>query len=116
MFPDSKYATKFCSAKTTCIVKGALYPHFSVSVESICRDGPFLTLCDEGNDTDMYFSILVQLWDERVCMPATKKKLVMIYNITLLMLKVFLTSLMKLGRKEIFHSQMLWVLNQIPVM
>ena len=93
MFPNSKIATKFSLArtKTTCIVKGALYPHFTMPVESVCRDGSFSILCDEGNDTDnKYFAILVRLWDGRVCMQWT------CLYVALLMLKVFLTSLMKL--------------------
>lgn len=75
MFPDSKIATKFSSArtKTTCIVKGALHPHFTAPVEKMCREGPFSILCDEGNGTDnKHFAILVRFWDERVSMPSTR--------------------------------------------
>ena len=68
IFPDSKIANLVRhSPKTTCIVKGELYPHFTMPVESMCRDGPFSILCDESNDTDKYFAILVRLWDRRVC-------------------------------------------------
>ena len=97
MFPDSETATKFSSActKTTCILKGALYHHFTMPVESICRDGPFSILCDEGNDTDnKYFAILVRLWDERVCMPATRFLDMPICNIA--NAQSLFTSLMKL--------------------
>ena len=39
----------------------------------MCREGPFSILCDEGIDTkNKYFAMMVQLWDERVCMPATR--------------------------------------------
>ena len=96
MFPDSNITTKLNSActQTICIVKGALYPHFTTPVESMCCYVPFLILCDEGNDTDnKYFAILVRLWDERVCIPATRFLDMPICNI---ILKVFLTSLMKL--------------------
>ena len=38
MFPDGKIATKFSSActKTTCIAKGALYPHFTTPAWKAC--------------------------------------------------------------------------------
>ena len=46
---------------------------FYNAVKSMCRDGPFSILYDEGNDADhKYFAILIRLWDERVCMPATR--------------------------------------------
>ena len=53
MFPDSKIASKFSSAhtKTTCILKGALHPHFTEPVEKMFKYGPFSILCDEGNDS-----------------------------------------------------------------
>ena len=77
MFPDSKIASKFSSAytKTTCIVNGALHPHFTETVEKMCTDGPFSILCGEGNDShsdDKKFAILVRLWDEIVRKPATR--------------------------------------------
>ena len=54
MFPDSKIARAFSCArtKTTCIVKGALNPHFTDPVIQLCKNGPFSILCDEDSDTD----------------------------------------------------------------
>ena len=75
MFTDSKIAKGFSSAKTktTCIVKGALYPHFAEPVIEQCRTGPFTIMCDEGNDTaDKNFAILVRLWDEKLGKPVTR--------------------------------------------
>ena len=48
MFPDSKIAHAFSSARTkaTCIVKGALFPHFTEPVFEMCRKSPFSILCD----------------------------------------------------------------------
>ena len=75
MFPDSKIAKAFSSArtKTTCIVKGALCPHFIQPVVDMCRHNPFSILCDEGNDNeDKNFAILVRLWDENLRKPMTR--------------------------------------------
>lgn len=75
MFPDSKIACSFSSActKTTCIVKGALFPHFTEPVFDMCRKGPFSILCDEGNDCDdKNFAILVRLWDDELGKPVTR--------------------------------------------
>ena len=46
MFPDSKIAKAFGSArtKTTCIVKGALHPHYSEPVIKMCSENSIL--CD----------------------------------------------------------------------
>ena len=60
MFTDSKIAKAFSSAhtKTTCIIKGALYPHFMVEM---CQKNLFSVLCDEGNDSeDKNFAIIVR--------------------------------------------------------
>ena len=75
MFPDSQIAKAFKSAhtKTTCIVNGALQPHFTKPVEKLCQENPFSVLCDEGSDTDdKNFAILVRLWDENVGKPVTR--------------------------------------------
>ena len=54
MFPDSQIAIAFYSAhtKVTCIVSGALQPHFTKPVEKVCKEIPFCILCDEGSDCD----------------------------------------------------------------
>ena len=75
MFPDSSIAQAFSSArtKTTCIVKGALHPHFAEPVISQCKKCPFSILCDEGNDVDdKNFAILVRLWDDEQGRPVTR--------------------------------------------
>lgn len=75
MFPDSQIAKSFKSGhtKTTCIVNGALQPHFATPVEKLCQENPFSVLCDEGSDTDdKNFAILVRLWDENVGQPITR--------------------------------------------
>ena len=75
MFPDSQIAKAFKSAhtKTTCIVNGALQPHFAKPVEKLCQENPFSVLCGEGSDTDdKNFAILVRLWDENVGKPVTR--------------------------------------------
>ena len=64
MFPDSKTARAFSAAKTktTCIVKGALFPHFTDPVVKLCCETTFSILCDEGNDSDdKNFAILARL-------------------------------------------------------
>jgi len=50
MFPNSKVAQVFSSArtKTTCIVKGALHLHFAEPVVALCKESPFSIMCDEG--------------------------------------------------------------------
>ena len=75
MFPDSKTAKAFSAAKTktTCIVKGALFPHFTDPVVKLCCETTFSILCDEGNDSDdKNFAILVRLWDENLGKPMTR--------------------------------------------
>ena len=75
MFPDSKIAKAFSAAKTktTCIIKGALFPHFTEPVIELCRKSSFSILCDEGNDNDdKNFAILVRLWDENLGKPITR--------------------------------------------
>lgn len=75
MFVDSKIAKAFSSArtKTTCIVKGALSPHFMDPVVEICQEKPFAILCDEGNDNeDKNFAILVRFWDDELKKPMTR--------------------------------------------
>lgn len=54
MFPDSKIAQAFKSArtKTTCIIKHALNPHFIDPVIQRCQNGPFAILCDEDSNTE----------------------------------------------------------------
>ena len=78
MFPDSKIADNFASArtKTTAIVKYALAPTLNDEVVKCCRTRPFTLLCDGGNDqTDRkYFGIMVRYWDQQpmtrfLCMP-----------------------------------------------
>ena len=62
MFPDSKIAQAFSCAqtKTTCIVKGALHPHFAEAVIGLCKESPFSILCDESSDVDnKYLAILI---------------------------------------------------------
>ena len=64
MFPDSKIAEAFGSARTqtTCIIKGALHPHYSEPVIKMCRENPFSILCDKGNDAyHKNFTMLVRL-------------------------------------------------------
>lgn len=75
MFPDSKIADAFSSArtKTTCVVKGALFPYFTDPVYEMCRNGPFSILCDEGTDCDdKNFAILVRIWDKNQEKPVTR--------------------------------------------
>ena len=84
MFPDSKVAQAFQSArtKTTCIVKGALHPHFMQAVIDRCKNGPFSILCDEGNDAeDKNFAILVRYWDNHLAKPTTRLLDIPICNI-----------------------------------
>ena len=75
MFPDSETAKVFSSAetKTTCIVKGALFPHFTEPVVKMCLANTFSILCDEDNDSDdKNFAILIQMWDENLGKPMTR--------------------------------------------
>ena len=75
MFPDSQIAKAFrCAAtKTTCIIKGALSPHFSEPVVALCQDHPFSIFCDEGNNTDnKNLAILVRIWDTNLGKPVTR--------------------------------------------
>ena len=75
MFPDSKTVKAFSAAKTktTCIVKGALFPHFTEPIVKMCRQTAFSILCDEGNDSnDKNFTILVRLWDKNLGKPMTR--------------------------------------------
>ena len=75
MFPDSQIAKAFKSGhtKTMCVVTGALAPHFSEPVFSLCRENPFSILCDEGNDKDdKNFAILVRMWDDKLGKPMTR--------------------------------------------
>ena len=59
--------------KTTCIVKGALHPHFAEPVVALCKESPFSIMCDEGNDIeDKNFAILVHLWDDDLGNPLTR--------------------------------------------
>ena len=78
MFPDSKIANNFASARTknAAIVKYALAPTLNDKVVESCRTRPFTLLCDGGNDqTDRkYFGIMVRYWDQVpvtrfLCMP-----------------------------------------------
>ena len=78
MFPDSKIADNFASArtKTTAIIKYALAPTLNDDVVKFCCAHPFTLLCDGGNDqTDRkYFGIMVRYWDQEpvtrfLCMP-----------------------------------------------
>jgi len=75
MFPNSKVAQVFSSArtKTTCIVKGALHLHFAEPVVALCKESPFSIMCDEGNDVeDKNFAILLLLWDDDLGKPSTR--------------------------------------------
>ena len=75
MFPDSKIAKSFKCAhtKTTCLVTGALCPHFSKPVRTSCQENPFSILCDEGSDKDdKNFAILVRLWDSKLGRPVSR--------------------------------------------
>jgi hypothetical protein len=75
MFPDSKIAQEFRCARTkaTCIVKGALYPHLSKPVVTLCQTGPFSILCDESNKgDDKSLAILVRMWDNCQRKPVTR--------------------------------------------
>ena len=69
MFPDSKIARAFKSArtKTTCIIKHA---HFIDPVIQHCQNGPFSILCNEDSNTeDKHLAILVRLWDDELGKP-----------------------------------------------
>ena len=70
MFPDSKIADVYSSArtKTSAIITHALAPAFREEVVQLCRSAPFTILCDGGNDQvdRKYFAILVRLWDDKV--------------------------------------------------
>ena len=63
IFPDSKIAAAYASArtKTTAIVTHALAPAMRKIVDIACRSQPFTILCDGGNDRvdRKYFAILV---------------------------------------------------------
>ena len=75
MFPDSKIAEAFKTArtKTTCIIKHALNHHFIDPVIRHCQNGPFSILCDEDSNTeDKHLAILVSLWDDELCKPVTR--------------------------------------------
>ena len=75
MFSDSKIARAFSCArtKTTCIIKGALHPHFTDPIIQLCKNGPFSILCDEDSDTDdKHLAILVRLWDNDLGAPVTR--------------------------------------------
>lgn len=78
MFPDSKIANNFASARTknAAIVKYALAPTLNDKVVESCCTRPFTLLCDGCNDqTDRkYFGIMVRYWDQApvtrfLCMP-----------------------------------------------
>ena len=74
IYPDSRIAQN-SSAKTkaTCIVKGALHPHFSELVIRLCQTFPFSILCDESNKDDKkHFDILVCTWGNTIGWPVTR--------------------------------------------
>lgn len=91
MFPDSKIAEAYSSArtKTTAIITHALAPSCREAVDKACGSSSFTILCDGGNDQvdRKYFAILVRFWDEEkrravtrfldmpVCNIATAEKL-----------------------------------------
>ena len=55
MFPDSKIARGFASArtKTTCILNGALRPHFVEILTEQMKTEPYAFAIDGSNDTDL---------------------------------------------------------------
>ena len=56
--------------KTTCIIKGALHPHYSEPEIIICSEKYFSILCDKSNDAaKKMFAIMVRLWDEELEKP-----------------------------------------------
>ena len=66
----------------SCIIKGALQPHYTEPVIKHCKNNPFFILCDEGNDVDdKNFAILVHLWDEMLGKPVTRFLDMPIFNI-----------------------------------
>ena len=42
-------AFKSAHTKTTCIVNGALQPHFAKPAEKLCQENPLFVLCDTDN-------------------------------------------------------------------
>ena len=55
IFPDSKIASGYASARTksTCILNGALAPHFKASLVRLMKTSPFSVAVDGSNDTGM---------------------------------------------------------------
>ncbi len=70
MFPDSEIAKSFACGrtKTTCIIKGALAPHYSEQMmESLDKCESFSVLMDESNDkVNKSCIILIKLFDYTV--------------------------------------------------
>ena len=68
MFPDSKIAAKYSSArtKTTALVTHAMAPAADDAVTKACASQPFSIMCDGGNDQydKKYFGIMVRYWDD----------------------------------------------------
>lgn len=55
IFPDSQIAKGYASArtKTTCILNGALAPHFRASLISAIKSAPFSLAIDGSNDAGL---------------------------------------------------------------
>ena len=74
MFPDSKIAQAFKSArtKTKCIIKHTLNPHLNPVIQC-CQNVPFSILCDEDSSTEAnHLAILVTLWDDNLGKPVSR--------------------------------------------
>lgn len=81
----------------------------------LCQDSPFSILCDEGNKGyDKNFAILVHMWDDGQGKPVTwffdmPKK------VTLVLPKIFSSTLIKLWPTKVFLGQMLLALSLIQL-
>ena len=55
LFPDSKIAQKYSTAatKTTCVINGAIAPHFLRETVNIIKCSPFSLLTDGSNDSGL---------------------------------------------------------------
>ena len=55
LFPDSKIAQKYSAAatNTTCMISGAIAPHFLRETVNIMKCSPFCLLTDGSNDTGL---------------------------------------------------------------
>ena len=116
MFPDSKIAKAYNTAKTktTCIVKGALFPHFTEPVIELCRKTASLILCDEENDNHKNFSLQVRLLDEILGKPITRFLNIPVCNIGTRE-NLFLQIDKSLTEKQIPWCNLVLVLNPIQL-